>query len=370
MGKKIGEFFVDITVDAMSGNLSVRQLVSALGDLEASALGGAFGVTKAVDKFVDMAKGAMNAAIGLEMLRALTGESTSTLQRWTKAAEATRIGADVVVSGLRGYQSLVAQMGRTGVPAQELQQFFLTTGVSILDAKGKARDYFDVLEDISKSEKFWALDKTTGGRAQTLDALAKLGGDEKTIRLLELMRSGEWGKALSAAPVMSDKQVKDLAQVSRDFGQISNLMLSITNNLMTWGGKLHETLKSVITLLEDVNKLIPGKTTKEEFMQNHPQVMATLMGGGPQGFLLQKFLEYSKSPEESMRKLTELFGAGVGVSPGMEAKLDITSRVVGPDGKVMPSTATVSARDVKAGVLTGVAQGRGSAESAKGGTPR
>jgi hypothetical protein len=364
MGKKIGEFFVDITVDAMSGNLSVRQLISAMGDLEAASLGGAIGITKAVDKFVDMAKGAMDAATGLEMLRALTGENTTTLQKWTKAAEATKIGADTVVTGLRGYQNLMAQMGRTGVPPDSIQRFFAITGVSVLDAKGKARDYFEVLKDLadpSKGAKFWALDKTMGGRAQTLTALQELGGDERTMRLLELMQSGEFGKAMGGAPVLSEKQIKDLAQVSRDFGQIGNLMQSITQNLMLWGGKLHELLQGVIGLLEDVNKLIPGKQSAEEFRAKHGVISGALTATG-----LDKLDDIYKGLSNAYSSAAFILKPEVGMAvEGKVDKLDVDVKVktVGPDGRAIPATAEAQVKSIRNATLQDAAIARGPVSS-------
>ena len=140
MAIKVGEFFVDLVVDAASGNLSVRNLITTLGELEVTSLGSSIGIAKVANAFADLAGRSIDAATELSILAELTGKPTSELQQWQKAFELMLVPASAVGSAVRGVQSAMRDIN-VGNMRLEIDERYTYT-----DEKG------DTLTEESKSE--------------------------------------------------------------------------------------------------------------------------------------------------------------------------------------------------------------------------
>lgn len=202
MGIKVGEFFVDMVVDAASGNLSVRQLIGAMGELEVKSLGGAYGLTKIAEKIMELARGAMTASTNLLNFKTLTGTDTKWVQSWDAAAEQLGIQSGSIQQSIRRVQDTLAPVAIGAASEPALLRALGIPSYKGVDANNNRimKSYKELMYEISGSKEFWEMP-----RATRLMLMSPMFSDADYI-IMDDMRKGLFSKR-QQAPMLDDKQI-------------------------------------------------------------------------------------------------------------------------------------------------------------------
>lgn len=106
----IGEFAVDIVVDAASGNLTIGELITRFGSLQVATTGEVYALVKLADKLAGVAEQAIATTLAFELFEATTGLSSQELQRWQIIAEQAGVSASAVAASVSSLQKNLASI--------------------------------------------------------------------------------------------------------------------------------------------------------------------------------------------------------------------------------------------------------------------
>jgi len=138
----------------------------------AAAFQALFAVEKLVDNFFETAE--QSDKLG-ERARSI-GVETEVLDAWGNAAKRVGGSAEAFGESILGVTRQLTRFEETG--QSRILPFFTALGVSMTDAKGKAKDLFTLLPELAKATEGKSKQETAG-------ALRGIGFDEGTIRLLQ-----------------------------------------------------------------------------------------------------------------------------------------------------------------------------------------
>lgn len=150
---KLGEFFIDLFVDSANGELTVGNLVTKMGELEATTLGALGILAEFAKHLAAMTDASINASLSLQDMNTLTGVNTQELQKWIRVAEHLNVPVENVLSTFKNLSSALAQFKTTGDgPLLALVRFF-----HIIPSKNSLKTVQDILEAIRKSKTYQGL---------------------------------------------------------------------------------------------------------------------------------------------------------------------------------------------------------------------
>lgn len=198
----IGEFFVKLFVDASAGQVTVRDLVTKFGDLEAATLGeGAalLGVAAGLAQVADMA---MDAAVGFQRFEAVTGLSSQELQHWQIVAAQANVSAQAVGASVTALQRNLANIaiGQGNISP------FLMLGVD------PTKDAFSVLAQLRE--------RVRGvNPALAANLLQQMGIDPAMVQVLRL-GNAEFTEFLATARGLSTPQARGFIEMRREIVQM------------------------------------------------------------------------------------------------------------------------------------------------------
>ena len=207
---KLGEFFVQLGVDADS--MSVKDFVSAIGDLDLTAAGAVAALVEVGRKLADMTGEAMRAAAGYRIFTAETGLSAQELQRWQLAAERVNVSADAVASSITAVQRNLAEirMGRGNISPFQL------LGID------PNQDAFGVMRAVREK----LLTHPEIGRTQATNIIAQMGFDPQMMALLTSTNE-QFDRLTRYIGIMSGSQEGSflrLKQILVEFGQLLHFL--------------------------------------------------------------------------------------------------------------------------------------------------
>lgn len=248
MSKKVGELFVELAVDAASGNLSVRELVAALGDLDVASAGSVAIMGKVAERIWAVASAAREAAVQLEEIHATTGAEPKMVQQWEAAALKILHHSGTIVDAVKKVHAIGLEARETGNFPVELASYLGTTP---LKAGGKPKQLEDLFAEWTKRNS-WGHDQQFGlGKVFG----EKLGND--LYLLMEAQRAGNFHPEREL--FMGGKQVADLNKVDAEWLQLQTDVTGVMRELMTSGGL-------VAGVLRDLDKDLRGF---DEWMKQH-----------------------------------------------------------------------------------------------------
>lgn len=246
MAGKVGELFIDLVVDAASGNLSVRQLITAIGDLETRTLGGMIGVSKIADSLAGLAAKSMDTAAALSDLSGVTGVSPDKLQKWGLAFESMRIPSSEVAQGIRGVQKAMSDVGKGHMPS-----VFRDLGISPR-VHGKAKDYFTLLEEMANNKVFW---RAYGlGPGQQREWLAQLGMSENMLVIMKEMRANKFEKRLGEQMGLTPEEIIRLTQAKDTTFEIQQMSKHIGLDMIGGAMGMADWLRDALAVLTFIHK--------------------------------------------------------------------------------------------------------------------
>lgn len=247
MGIKVGEFFIDLAVDAASGNLSVKQLIGAMGELEVASLGGTYGIAKVVEKLYNMGHAAAETAVDLLSLRDVTGADPKMVQRWELAGQRIGISAGAIKSSIKSVGDTMAAISQMRASPPELLTRF---GIIPSMSKDAGKVYSDLMQKVAGNKDFWS---NLYGPRERISFLKTMGLGEEDLRILQEMRGGRWRP--DTIKGLSGKQMEDFKNLSRTTTEIMQLMTDIASRLILHGGTLEgilERAKNYLVKIDDI----------------------------------------------------------------------------------------------------------------------
>lgn len=257
---KIGEFVIDLFVDAAKGELTIGNLVKSMGDLEVASVGEIAILTALADKLVEITQASMKSAVGFEEYAASTGASTDALQRWQAAGKMVGISNEAVADSL----GMISQ-GLAGLPygkATQLLNLMKPLDISLGELKSSTPE--KLLERIRNSPLFQRM-----GEAEQRLVLGEAG----LAKMQRVLMKGEHGVSdkefaqfIRDAGTMSKGDIKQFERMHKDFLAIEALSTRIGQIVATWfsGSTIQflekeiDALRTIADYLEENKK--KGKT--------------------------------------------------------------------------------------------------------------
>lgn len=217
---------MEIAVDAVSGNVSVRQLAAALGDLDIASVATVGIIGTIGESLWSMAKAATNTAVSLEALHDVYGVDPHTTEQWEKEAERFDIHASTIISGITG---VAKAMDDVAARRKGLDQSFSALQINPIDAAtGKLKQYYALIKDVgAPGSVFWKLNPSI--QRERIPGIFPGTDMGETYRLLQLVRNGQWTpENINTTSNSTDLKlrgterqwtglVQDVSQVFKDF---------------------------------------------------------------------------------------------------------------------------------------------------------
>ena len=217
MGQSLGEFFISLGVDSTSGSVTIKELISSFGELEASTLGeigalSSFGVALA-----DLSEHGMAVAEGFRNFTNQTGLSIQGLEKWQIAGKQVGVQADTVANSIKTLQS---NLNEIALGRGNISPYFL------LGITPGGKSPFQILEEVRSKIKSLP-------PAIAVNRMKELGVDPTMINLLRLTRQ-EQEKLASVAHGMTDQQAQSYLQMSQELAQINAQMQEMGTSAGLW----------------------------------------------------------------------------------------------------------------------------------------
>ena len=252
----VGEFVLDLLVDAGKGELTVNGLIASMGQLEVASVGEIAILFELAQKLASLAEHAVLTTLGIEHITSSTGMSTKALQQWTAAAAYVNISGETMAGTLANISHNLALGRRTGEYGG-----LLDLGV-ILSKSGKSLADFNaehpekLIEFLRSSTYFQGLKKA--------DQWAMLGGSglRDILEILQktCMSKEQLDEAFAHAPIISDEDQVHYDDLYRQFVNIKQLSLSIGEVMLGWvGDALLGKIKNVLTGIQDIDAWLTKK---------------------------------------------------------------------------------------------------------------
>lgn len=333
MGVKVGEFFIDLAVDAASGNLSVKQLVGALGELDVASVAGVGMLTKVTETLWGMAKAATESAVQLTQLYGLTGVDIKFVQQWEKAAERINIVPGTISKSVKAVNDMMGAISanKMGVPGE--LSGILGILPDKLDAQGNRikKTFGDIMKELADPKsRYWAL-PSDQVRQQILGGALPGTDRDALFLILKEMRAGKWHPELITG--MNKGQVKELTDLDRQWIGVKQQLVDVFQQFLTAGGAVSEILSGARDLLVAVKELLEMPQVKK-LLHAGGQVVSNVVSGRIIGQLMGEQAGTSSEDAwaEAMSNRLRLATAGNAPAGGdLRGKLDIN--LFGPKGE-------------------------------------
>lgn len=309
MATKVGEFFIDLAIDAASGNLSVKQLVGALGELDVASVTSVGIFSKVADTLWNLAKAATGTAVELSALKEVTGADPKIVQQWEKAAERIGIQSGSIIRSIQGVNKM---MGGVASGTAQMPMEFGRLGITPqkgVDDKGRPvmKDFFDIFKELANPKSaYW---KESAQVQQKLLGGMPFSNPEDIFRLLNQAKAGKFKP--EDISVLEDKQVGDLNAVRQEETKISQQMVGIFDKLILGGDAFHRVLVSISGKLESIDKWISSKQGTQTLQ---------VLGGSATDLIRANFNPYTLGKNYGIEAGKQLFGSPV-ATPRIDSKI-------------------------------------------------
>lgn len=304
MSTSIGEFFVDLVVDAGKGELTVGNLVKSMGELEVASVGEIAVLAELADKLAQITDAAIKSALGFHTYTAQTGASTKALQEWQSAARHTAAGADVVEPALLGISEQLEDIQRFGqgshAPIRNLVETLKDVNFEGLDPKKPE----ELLRRIRESTTFKAM------TAPDQFGILRHAGLADMLELLT-MKQQDFLKYSKETTPMSEREIEKYQKIHNSMASIEAIAANIKRLIADWSSD------AVISFLD--------KTAKT--LQLELDSLAKI----------KEFFETRKTGETVTGRTKELLPAAKGELPGLFMNM-IRAGLFGSTGFLLPQT--------------------------------
>lgn len=265
MGQSVGEFFIDLFVDATKGELTIGGLVKSMGELEVASVGEITILATLAQKLNDITVETMHTAAAYVDLKSATGGSMQAFQEWKAMADVVGEG-EAVASTFQDISKSISDMIHLG-SGSPLAGLFTKLQIPDL-AKFPENAPEKILEAIRNSPIFQKM--TTAEKLSTL-GLAHL---ESMRRVLSTdTKNGGLGReeavqAIKDRGIISNEEINNWEKIHRQFISIAALSLKIKDLIAGWSqgwlssslGKVLESFRTEFESLKTIKDYVANKT--------------------------------------------------------------------------------------------------------------
>ena len=273
MSVKVGTFFIDLAVDASSGNLSVKQLVGALGELDVASVASVTVISKISETLWGMARAATGTAVEMSVLKDITDVDPKIAQQWEKAAVRMNMSTGTMIRAIMSVHEMNRKIAAgEGTPAVISKLFGMDP--TKVDAKGKRglKDAMDYIREMASDESIY---QQRGKLIQQTGLEQIFGGAGKDVfRMIAGLRSGEFKP--SEISVLENEQVEKLTGLRKQEIEISQKMTGIFQKFLTGGDRFAKVLDLISGKLEDIDKWLASKQGGKTLNILGKEIMAPL----------------------------------------------------------------------------------------------
>lgn len=271
---KIGEFFVELLVDAGKGELTIGNLVKGMGALEVASVGEVAVLYQLATQLAKITDSAINSALGLHHYAAATGASTKALQEWQSAARHTTVSADQVEQAMLGISEQL----------EDIRDFGQVTGPlkNLLEPlKGKMS--FEGLTAEHPEEVLKRIRTAMQGiPAARQEAILRHAGLGSMLELIQMSQK-DFAKFSKEAGFQSEREIEKYRKIHSQFATIENTTIRIKNFIADWFSdttlvalsKIGEILKteyeSLVQIRAYMDSRKPGETAVDRLKELKPE---------------------------------------------------------------------------------------------------
>lgn len=321
-------------MDAASGNLSVNQLVAALGTLDVASLGTVGIIGKVTEGLWDMAKAATETSVGLTALNEITGSDPKIVLQWERAAERLHISGKSVISMIASVQKMNNDMaaGR-GTPAV-VGQFLGMDPAKAYDANGKVTAYKDAMDYIREMAQPNSRYQHLGAGQQQYAVGQLFGGDaDNAFRLIKDVVSGKFRP--QDIHGLNDKQISELNKTDAQWTAVKQDVTGLFEKFLTGTDTVQQLLTASSQLLEAVNKILDMPSVRGA-LHEIGEAGANVINGKVLGMIMGE--QNTNSTEDAFMKSinNRITAAGIAAGTGgagavgkpqeVKVKLDINDK--------------------------------------------
>ncbi len=248
---KLGEFVIDLFVNAAEGSLTVSKLVSTMGELEVSTLGEIGLLWEMAVRLADVTDSSIKTSLSLQNFVTATGLSTQGLQEFQRVALLTGASSDAAQSGIMNLTKGLEDI-REGKPSG-VYRALTFLGIGAVDSAGQIKSAYQIIQDLEHSSVF----KNLSAPVRTA-RMQDLGLDPSLARALLL--SDEQRKALSGeAYGFSDSQQKQFLALYEQMIRMEMKAKDIGITIAAWiSPGVASAFKDVGDALDHIDKVLHG----------------------------------------------------------------------------------------------------------------
>ncbi len=285
-GTTVGEFFLDLIVDASKGELTITDLVKSMGELEVASVGEIAILATLAQKLAVISEHAIATTLGIEHITSSTGMSTKALQQWSYAAEYVGISAETMHDTLSQVSHDLA-MGKFSGDYGGLKNL----GV-ILEHTGLLLINFDPEHP---EELIKAIRKSSWFQHQKPEIQFTLLHGTELQAILDIMQEKrisekELTNALNNAPIFSDQELKNLDQMHKSWTEIKQVSEQVGMSTAEWARK------GTVGFFHDV---LDGLKVVNDFLAQH------FFGGSGDKVFDDALLEIGKTTPSDMEDVAK-----------------------------------------------------------------
>lgn len=232
----IGEFFVELGVDTSAGQVTVKDLISSFGELEASTLGEIGALSTLAAGLGELAEHGMEVAESFRSFQSQTGLSITGLERWQRVAQQVGVDSNTVAGSVKTLQQNLVDisLGRGNISPYQL------LGIT---PQSVGYDAFKVLDQLRGRSKMFS-------PAFFAKQLSAMGIDPSMINTLKLTRD-EFEKLANVSKGMTDQQAVGFLQMKQDISQVKLQMADFGYTAGLWIKPLIDDLAAVVNYLHE-----------------------------------------------------------------------------------------------------------------------
>lgn len=229
MSVTVGEFFIDLVVNASNGELTLGNLVKSMGDLEVASVGEIAILAELANKLTAITKASIESAIGLKDYSSSTGASTLELQKWQNAAQHVNVDINTMRHALEGVSHNLAagKLGNFGALAN-LSYILKQSKLSLQDFKAEQPE--KLLEALRKSEFFQKLPE---GEQFKFLSESGLGAIQAALQL-KRMSEDQFKTWSEEGPLLREDEIKKWDDVNSSLISVREISSKIKEIIAGW----------------------------------------------------------------------------------------------------------------------------------------
>lgn len=228
MATSVGEFVLNLVVDASTGELAVNDLVASMGALNVVSVGEVAILQELAGRLSSLTDHAIKSAMGLTGMAEATGMSVEKLQGWRNVAAHTNVSAEDLDKTLTLISHALESGQRTGnfLGLRDLNHLLKLTGHSLLEFK--ANEPEKLLMAFKENKVFQDLPATTKKLW-----LASLSPVQEILdnTFVSMTKFREW---FQEGPMLSVQDVQNFKLLNDDFVSIKSSSEVIKDNIAKW----------------------------------------------------------------------------------------------------------------------------------------